>query len=89
MTIASATPLSKVVVDPTYAERYVRISSGRLPRFFVERLISFRGLDSAMVSPRYPPTHFQKDGVRRGGAGGSEAAPAKVERWDTRCSKSS
>ena len=44
-----------------YAARWLRISSGRLPSGFLERLINFLGFDSAKDTPRYSPAAFQVD----------------------------
>ncbi len=63
------TPLGKVplvMMDCRYAERYIRISRGRLPRFFVDFLLNLRGFDSANVRPRYSPATFQLDFLRKG-----------------------
>lgn len=49
----------------TYAERWFKISRGRWPKGFLDRLISFLGLDSAKETPRYSPIDFQ--GVFFGG----------------------
>lgn len=49
-----------------YAERWLRISRGRLPRGRGDFLRSLRGLDSKKGRPRKRPRVLNKEGLRVG-----------------------
>lgn len=75
--------------ESIYADRWLRISRGKCPRGFFDRLTYFLGFDSAKDTPRYSPADFQID------LGGglttmrSWASRAKVSRCPARPARSS
>lgn len=72
-----------------YADRWLRISTGRFPSGFLDRLIVFRGLDIAIGKLRYCPMAFSFPGSFVFMTVSSWAALAKVSRWPTRFARSS
>lgn len=79
--------VSLLIMLWTYEERWFKISRGRLPRGFLERLILLRGFDSANVTPKNSPVDFSLLYSLAFGMSIS-AALAKVSRYSTRSLRS-
>jgi hypothetical protein len=77
-----------VLTSSAYALKYVKISNGKFPNGLSARLIAFRGLLLAKLSPRSSPAAFHGVFFFVTSTSGVYAFLANVSRWPTRLAMS-